>query len=403
MKILHTADWHLGKRLYETSRLEEQKAVLEEICHIADTQQVDAILIAGDLYDTFNPPAEAVELFYKTVRKLSKNGERPVIAIAGNHDSADRIQAPDPLAKQCGIFLAGHPDVVISPYTLDTGLAITQSDKGFIELALPRSEEKLRIILAPYANESRLKAYIGTENSEETLRELLQQHWQYLADTYCDSKGVNVLVNHSFMIAKGSTPPEEPEDERPILHIGGAQALYTENIPSQIQYTALGHLHRQHFVGKENSQKVAYSGSLLSYSFSEANQQKYVLIVDVKANEEAATTRIPIQKGLPLFRRRFEDSEEAIEWLLANPDCFVELTLVTDEYLDASLKKKLFQSHSGIMAIIPELTQHATTHQKGQKHIDLTKNREELFKEYFQSKHGQVPNESIMAILKEIL
>ncbi len=110
MKILHTADWHLGKKLYDFSRIEEQRAVLEEICQIADSQNADVIVIAGDLYDTFNPPTEATELFYQTLNKLAKNGTRPVIAIAGNHDSADRIEAPDPLAKACGIFFSGFPN-----------------------------------------------------------------------------------------------------------------------------------------------------------------------------------------------------------------------------------------------------------------------------------------------------
>ena len=87
MKILHTADWHLGKRLNEFSRIEEQREVLEEICRIAEEQQVDAVLVAGDLYDTFNPPNEAIELFYKSLHRLAAGGKRAVIGIAGNHDS----------------------------------------------------------------------------------------------------------------------------------------------------------------------------------------------------------------------------------------------------------------------------------------------------------------------------
>ena len=98
MIILHTSDWHLGKRLDEFSRIEEQNEVLQEICDIADNENANVIIIAGDLFDTFNPPTEAVELFYKTLKKLSKNGNRAVIALAGNHDSPERIEAPDPLA-----------------------------------------------------------------------------------------------------------------------------------------------------------------------------------------------------------------------------------------------------------------------------------------------------------------
>ncbi|MCB0293286.1 MAG: exonuclease subunit SbcD, partial [Calditrichaeota bacterium] len=101
MKILHTADWHLGKRLERFSRLEEQREVLEEICGIAEQEAVDAVIIAGDIYDTFNPASEAVELFYKTVKRLADEGRRAVVAIAGNHDSPDRFAAPEPLAREC--------------------------------------------------------------------------------------------------------------------------------------------------------------------------------------------------------------------------------------------------------------------------------------------------------------
>src|SRR5579872_1513255 len=107
MKILHTADWHLGKRLENFSRFEEQVEVLDEICQIADNESADVVIIAGDLFDTFNPTSEAVDLFYKTLKRLANDGKRAVVAIAGNHDSPERIEAPDPLARECGIVFAG--------------------------------------------------------------------------------------------------------------------------------------------------------------------------------------------------------------------------------------------------------------------------------------------------------
>ena len=119
MKILHTADWHLGKRLENFSRLDEQKLVMKELVDIANAEQVDLVLVAGDLFDNFNPSTEAVELFYKTLKQLSDNGKRPVIAIAGNHDSPDRIDAPDPLARECGIILIGHPNAEVPCFELD--------------------------------------------------------------------------------------------------------------------------------------------------------------------------------------------------------------------------------------------------------------------------------------------
>ena len=116
MKILHTADWHLGKRLESISRHEEQVIVLKEIEQLADEHNVDAIVIAGDLFDTFNPPNESIDLLYKTCKNLSKNGERVVIAIAGNHDSPERVEVPEHFARECGIVFIGFPDTIVSHF-----------------------------------------------------------------------------------------------------------------------------------------------------------------------------------------------------------------------------------------------------------------------------------------------
>lgn len=264
MKILHTADWHLGKRLDSFSRLEEQKIVLDEICIIADEQAVDAVIVAGDLFDAFNPPVEAIELLYKTLKRLTNNGKRPVIAIAGNHDSPDRIDSPEPLARECGIIFMGYPNTEIKTIELENGFEITKTDKGFIEINLPEHNYPLRIIATPYANEVRMKEYFGEEKEVE-LSNSLQMGWGDLSEKYCDNKGVNILVTHLYMLKRGGEVLEEPDGEKP-LKIGNADLIYSDIIPSQIQYTALGHLHRHQNVGTDEK-PVVYSGSPLSYSF----------------------------------------------------------------------------------------------------------------------------------------
>ena len=403
MKILHTSDWHLGKRLEDFSRIEEQQAVLQEIGEIADHEKVDAILVAGDLFDTFNPPTEAVDLFYKTLKRLSNNGRRPVIAIAGNHDSPDRIEAPDPLARECGIIFAGYPNSVVPLFELESGLKVLHREEGFLELKLPGTDTPLRLLLTPYANEFRLKTYLGQENSEEELRTVLQEKWQELAEKYCDENGINMLVTHLFVVKNGDELPEEPADEKPILHVGGAQVIYTENIPKQIQYTAIGHLHRMHQVDSQPC-PVYYSGSPLSYSFAEANQKKYVLLIDAEPGKQAVISEIELIKGKRLLRKRAEGIDEALLWLTENPDCLVELTMVTDTFLTAQERKKLSAAHQGIVTIIPEVTNAVGFASGSKKNIDLTKNMEELFTDYFRHKNkGQEPNEDIMKLFTEIL
>lgn len=399
MRILHTADWHLGKRLENFSRLPEQQAVLEEICRIAEEQSVDVVLIAGDLFDTFNPSSEAVELFYKTVKRLAGHGSRAVIAIAGNHDSPERIEAPDPLARECGIIFAGFPDSMVHPFALDQGIAVTKSDKGFLELKLPRIAFPLRLLLTPYASELRLKTFLGTDDPDTSLRDLLQQHWQQLAGAYCDQRGVNLLAAHLFFMKKGATPAEEPEEEKPILHLGGAQAVYSENIPVQIQYAALGHLHRKQVIDTAPC-PVLYSSSPLAYSFSEANQQKYVLLVDAEPDQPVTMTEIPLQQGRRLLRYRSTNIPEAIAWLQINQEALVEITMVTADFLTAEERKQLMAAHPFIINIIPEL---ANNQQRATSRPDITKNMQELFADYFTHRYGQPPNDSILQLFKELL
>ncbi|TDN96660.1 exonuclease SbcCD subunit D [Sunxiuqinia elliptica] len=402
MKILHTSDWHLGKRLDDFSRMEEQQAVLREICEIADSEQVDVVLVAGDLFDTFNPPTEAVDLLYKTLKHLTNNGYRPVIAIAGNHDSPDRIEAPDPLARECGIIFASYPNSRVAPFELESGLKVLHSEEGYLELQLPGKTVPLRILLTPYANEYRLRTCLGVENSEEELRTVLQEKWETLAEQYCDELGVNLLVSHLFMVRKGDELPEEPEDEKPILHVGGAQAVYTENVPSKIQYTALGHLHRMHCV-EDQSNSVYYSGSPLSYSFAEANQKKYVLLIDVEPGQNAAVREVELSSGKRLLRKRAEGVEEALQWLSENQEALVELTLVTENYLTATDRKQLNKAHAGIVSIIPEVTNPDDLVGNQQKQIDLSRSMEELFLDYFKHEKGQEPNDEIKRLFTEIL
>ena len=200
--------------------MEEQKEVLLEICEIAEREAVDAVIVAGDLFDNFNPSSEATELLYSTLHRLSDNGKRAVVAIAGNHDSPERIEVPDALARACGIIFVGFPNAEVRPFSSQNGIAVSKTDKGFIELYLPNCSFPLRLILTPYANELRIKAFLGVDDSEDGLRLHLQNHWQTLADKYFDEAGVNILVSHLFMMKKGGEQPEEPEDEKPIFTCG---------------------------------------------------------------------------------------------------------------------------------------------------------------------------------------
>jgi exonuclease SbcD len=401
IKILHTADWHLGKKLDSFSRLEEQIEVMDEICAIADDQHVDMVIVAGDLFDTFNPPVEAIELFYKTLKRLSANGKRPVIAIAGNHDSPERIDAPNPLAKECGIIFIGNPNSVLVPYKLEEGFEITQVDGNFFEIRHPDHPFPIRIIATPYANEVRLKTYLGAEEKDDALNELLKNKWQVYADNYCDKNGVNLLTSHLYMLKRGGDILEEPEGEKP-LKVGNAEVIYTNCIPSQIQYTALGHLHSFQNVGGHTN-PVIYSSSPLAYSFAEVGKEKKVVIIEAEPDKEVVVIPISLKKGRELHRKKFEGIQEAVDWLQNNPYTLIELTLVNDQFLTNDELKKIYDSHDGIIHIIPVIKQEDTCNQT-EIQVNLDQNMEGLFIDYFKSKEkGQVPNEEILALFHEVL
>lgn len=402
LKILHTADWHLGKRLQEFSRLEEQKLVLQEIVTIANQEEVDLVVLAGDIFDSFNPNHDAVELLYKTLKQLSNHGKRPIIVISGNHDSTQFISAPDPLAREWGILFYSKYDQTIPCGLLENGIQILQSAPGFVELKLPAHDFPLRIILAPYANELLLKTYLGEENREEEMRNILQEKWAQIAHQYCDDQGVNIFLGHFFFIKEGTTPPPEPESERPILHVGGTQALYSRNIPPQIQYAALGHLHRYHAADREPC-PVVYSSSPLAYSFSEADQQKQVVIINAQPAQPITYHPIPLNEGRPLCRKKFDNLPDALQWLEANPYCFVEITYVTETAIESSTRSTIMKAHDGIINLIPQLLQDSPEDLNSLSASDLNQDMMTLFTRYYQSAKGMEPNEEILTLFKEVI
>src|SRR5690606_6385535 len=385
----------------EFSRLEEQREVLDEIVKIADQTAADLILVAGDIFDSFNPSHEAVELLFKTLRRLSNEGRRPIIAISGNHDSPQFIAAPDPLARELGILFYSRFDQTIQCGKLDSGVEILRSKPGFVELKLPAHHFPVRVLLAPYANELLLKTYLGEDNREEELRKVLERKWRELTDEYCDDKGVNLFLGHFFFMKEGEKPEPEPESERPILHVGGTQAIFTNNLPSQIQYAALDHLHRYHACDMVPC-PVVYSSSPLAYSFSEADQQKQVVLVNAQPAQPVVYQAIPLTKGRPLCRKNFNNLPDTLAWLEQNPYCFVEITYMTEEAIDATTRRAIMKAHDGIISLIPQLPKEQLSPQ-GLQAEDLNEDMVTLFGRYYQSSQGIAPNEEIINLFKEII
>jgi len=183
--------------------------------------------------------------------------------------------------------------------------------------------------------------------------------------------------------------------------MGGTQVIYSKDIPANIQYVALGHLHKEQVIDYEPC-PIIYSGSPLAYSFSEADQKKYIILIDAKP-DCVKLSEIPLTQGRKLIRMRFENTDEAVMWLSKHPNVFVELTVVSDNFLSAVDRKRLNDSHEGIVMIIPEILNKETVKNGISDVTDLNKSMEDLFKEFFRNKKGQSPNDRILNLFKEIL
>ncbi len=312
----------------------------------------------------------------------------------------DRIDSPDALARECGIIFVGYPNSKITPFELESGIKVTRTDPGFVEIFMPSSPVPLRIISVPYANEYRMKSYLGCEDPEATMRETLQTQWKQISDTYLDQNGVNIMMAHLYVGKEGSPLPEEDLDEMKPINIGGAQVVYSHNFPKGLDYVALGHLHRKQTVDT-NPCPIIYSGSPLAYSFSEANQKKMILCVDIESGSPAIVTPLELKTPKLLVRKSFNDLATAIEWLENNPEPLIELTIKTEVHLSSEDQKRLLQANSNIVQLVLVLQKKHQTEEEISETIDL--NLEKLFVQYFKAQNGGIaPDETLMNLFKEI-
>ncbi len=253
MRLLHTADWHLGRQFHNVSLIDDQAHVIEQIVALARDRKVDAVIIAGDIYDRAIPPTDAVNLLDETIRKLVKEAKIPVIMIAGNHDSSDRLGFGSSLMVGSGFHVYGPLDSASKPLVLKD----KHGDVYFCPM--------------PYADPGEVRIHTGDEeirSHDAAVRSLANSMAAQVP------KGArSVGIAHCWV-----TGGESSESERPLT-IGGTGDVGADCFGA-FNYTALGHLHRPQTAG---SKTIRYSGSLLKYSFSEADHTKSVNLVDIDA------------------------------------------------------------------------------------------------------------------------
>ncbi len=314
LRLLHTSDWHLGRTLHEASLLEDQRWVLDRLVEaVADTRP-DALVIAGDVYDRAVPAAEAVALLDDVLNRLAALGV-PVVGIAGNHDSPERLSFGARLLERQGVHLRGDLDRVGEPVVLP--------GKGLL-FALPFVEPD---VVRGQAGRGEVR---GHAQATALMVEVARAGTARAAAAQSAAGGLPaVLLGHAFVQGAAETP----DSERPVS-VGAAGAVPAEALAG-FDYVALGHLHAP----QEVAPRVRYSGSLLKYSFSEAGHRKAALLVEVGRGEARV-------EALPLGQRRdVVRLSGTLADLLSNPahephrGALVEATLEDPGYvLDARAK-----------------------------------------------------------------
>lgn len=263
MRLLHTADWHLGRLFHGRSLIEDQAHVLDRFVDLVRELRPDAVLIAGDVYDRAVPPAEAVNLLDDTLSRIVLGAGVPVVMIAGNHDSPDRLGFGARLLAAQGLTIAGRVDAALAGVEFEDAWG--------------------RVVVhpLPYAEPAMVRDALSAEivGHEAAMAALLQDVWQRHP-----AGARSVLMAHAF-VAGG----DESESERP-LSVGGSGAV-SAGLFAGFDYVALGHLHRPQQAGAEH---VQYAGSLLKYSLSEVDHRKSVTLVELGEPGDVRLERIPL-------------------------------------------------------------------------------------------------------------
>lgn len=388
MRILHTGDWHIGKRVHGVSMIEDQKYMLEKLIEKIETENIDLVVIAGDLYDRSIPPVEAVQLLDETLAKIVLDLKVKVIAIAGNHDGADRLAFASKLLKDRGLYIYGHfedPKNQLVPLSLE-------DDFGPIHFyPLPFSEPT---VIRHLFKDDHILTY------EDAMAKMIGSFKDDM-----NSSERHICIAHAFVA--GSNPIETSDSERTLVSVGGSENISLAHF-EEFDYVCLGHIHSPQKVG---SDRIRYAGSLLKYSFSEANQKKSFTIIDFgpKGQVDISTFTIPPLRDM----RRIEGELHA----LIDPEI---LNLVqVDDYIEVTLtdKGELYDPMQKIKSYYPNALSLIRKDNDASKHLSSLsledvkrKSPDQLFLDFYELVQGEKPESQIeedfkalyQSVIKEI-
>ncbi len=313
MRVLHTSDWHVGRRIGRYDRSDEFREVIGEVVDIASAESVDLVLHSGDLFDRPLPPVEALEIGLDGLVRLTDGGSRPVVVIAGNHDSPGFFEALGPFLRRHSIHMIGE---------------IKRPDEGGV-IDLATASGRAVVSCFPFLREGRaFHAWAGVDEHYKRYADRLSAvsaAYSAHATSVAARDAVTFLVAHFLVGGAKVHGHGAPRGERE-LHMGEAYAATAEAIPPGPQYVALGHIHAPQRVPGARV-PAQYAGSLLELDFGEAGEQKRVVIVDVEPGRPAAVRHVALHGGRRLVRAHGEWQD-----LLARDDlreAYLDLTVET--------------------------------------------------------------------------
>ena len=373
MKLLHLADLHIGKIIYEQSLLEDQEYMLKEIIKIAEKEKVEAVLLSGDIYDRSVPPADAVDVLNDFLNMLIKVLKIKVFMISGNHDSKERLNFGSKIFENDGLYIQTTYDGKIR----------------CIELS-----DKINIYMLPFIKPIEVKQYFETEKID-TYNDAMKL---IMGKEEIDENKVNILMAHQFVTA-GNSNPEICESE--TINVGGVENVDSSNF-DKFDYVALGHIHGPQRIGKDT---IRYSGTMLKYSFSEVNHNKSVVLINIKNNKSVEYKLIPLK---PL--RDMRVIKGPIEELL-NEENYKDTD--TQDYIKAIItnEEPIYDAIGQIRRVYPNtLSLEVSNIKSGIQNIELQnieklkqKDEFELFDDFYEFQNNIRLDEEQKKIIKEII
>ncbi len=380
MRLLHTADWHVGRTMRGRSRVAEFEAVLAEVIDIARQERVEGMLVCGDIWDHHAPSAESDRLVFEALRECIGHGIQ-VVLLAGNHDNPRKLRALGLLSELLGV---------------QTQWEVRRPNAGGV-LTIEGREHIARIAAVPFITEGRYVDAAGIMGLQEdwvsAYADGVAEILRAAAGTF-DAGTVNILATHIFVDNARIASVDGSERK---LHIGQTYGVTAAGLPSSPQYIALGHVHEPQEI-LDAPVPTAYSGSLLQLDFGERGQQKVVRIIDAEPNRPVTQTPIELTRGRPLAELR-----GTLDEVLAR----------RDDVGEAHLRVRLDVEHPepGIAERVREALPNAVDVQleyeapEDDQAVEPIANLSaaELFTRYYQSQHGADPEPALVGLFEELL